>query len=77
MIVYSHAHVGELKGMDGEVIDMSYDKLLSSMKKFNINFSLLSNGNAIEFEGDGTIANTESQIIVNEETLKYVSNRKD
>ncbi|MDD6489956.1 MAG: amidohydrolase family protein [Clostridia bacterium] len=75
MIIDTHVHIGEMLGFD-----MPEQMVLDSMKKYNIDYSLVSNIQAAEYDSDLNIIPTEQQISQTESlerSLKFARENPD
>jgi predicted TIM-barrel fold metal-dependent hydrolase len=74
MIIDSHAHIGKILDLD-----MPKDILIESMKKYKIDFSLVSSVEAAEYDGDCKPINPllqKDQVYLNNDLIKYVMDNK-
>lgn len=74
MIIDSHAHIGKILDLD-----MPKDVLIESMKKYKIDFSLVSSVEAAEYDGDCQPINAslqKNQVVLNTDLINYVMDNK-
>lgn len=75
MIIDSHMHLGEMIGFN-----MPEDMVLKSIKKYKINYGVISNTQSAEFDHHCVIIPkeyTKTQVESNDRTLKFVKNNFD
>lgn len=70
VIIDAHAHIGSFKRFG---LKRSQDIILKSMEKYHIDYSLISNGDASEFDNKGDVdINSQDQITANQATIDFV-----
>ncbi len=78
MIIDAHIHMGKFQSMNG-YIDMSKAVILESMRKYNVDYCILSNINGIEASHDGEIQDQDerNQIDINKAAILFVREHSD